>query len=256
MGNPDDFNYVRFMQIRGFSGTAYLPSAAWHKTGRQQLNLTTLAQRCRSKILDFYHTFNLDRDALAFISAITLGYKADLTDDLQEAFRASGTAHILAVSGLHVGIIYAIINALFSFLGNRRKWFVARQLLVITALWAYALIAGLSPPIVRAAIMLTLFCIGKAWNRSGFTFNTLAAAAFFILLFNPFSLFDLSFQMSFMAVIAILYFQPIIRNLYTPQNKAARYVGPLSFLSAQLGVFPGALLFGTFPTYFFWQTCL
>ncbi len=253
-GNPDDFNYPRFMKIKGVAGSAYVPTSNWQKTGRQRLTLPILSQRCRAKVLTFYHSFQLDPDALAFISAITLGYKAYLSDDLQEAFRASGTAHVLAVSGLHVGIIYAVINLLFSFLGKRGRPFVVRQLLVILTLWAYALIAGMSAPITRASFMLTVYCVGRIWKRSGFTYNTLAAAAFIILLFKPFSLFDVSFLMSFMAVFAILFFQPKLRQLYTPRNRVSKFFGDLSTisLSAQIGVFPLVLyFFGSFPTYFF-----
>ncbi len=253
-GNPDDFNYPRFMKIRGVAGSAYVPTTNWQKTGRQQLTLPVLSQRCRAKVLAFYHSFQLDPDALAFISAITLGYKAYLSDDLQEAFRASGTAHVLAVSGLHVGIIYAVINFLFSFLGRRGRPFVVRQLLVILTLWAYALIAGMSAPITRAAFMLTIYCAGRIWKRSGFTYNTLAAAAFIILLFNPSSLFNVSFLMSFMAVFAILFFQPKLRLLYTPRNRVTKFFWDLSTisLSAQIGLFPLVLyFFGSFPTYFF-----
>ncbi len=253
-GNPDDFDYVRFMRIKGFSGSAYVPGTAWHKTGRQHLSLSILSQRCRAVMLDFYRSFQLDPDAHAFITAVTLGYKAYLSDDLQEAFRASGTAHVLAVSGLHVGIIYMIINFLFSFLGRRGRRYAIRQFLVIIALWCYAMIAGMSAPVIRAAFMLTIYCLGQAWNRAGFTYNTLAGAAFFLLLLRPFSLIDLSFQMSFMAVFAILFFQPKIGRLYLPKGRVSRYLWDLSTvsLSAQLGVFPLVLYhFGSFPTYFF-----
>ncbi|MGI6520107.1 MAG: ComEC/Rec2 family competence protein [Fermentimonas sp.] len=253
-GNPDEFNYQRFMKIKGIAGSAYVPTTNWQKTGRQRITLPILSQRCRAKVLTFFHSFQLDPDALAFISAITLGYKAYLSDDLQEAFRASGTAHVLAVSGLHVGIIYVIINFLFSFLGRRGRPFVMRQLLVILTLWAYALIAGMSAPITRAAFMLTIYCVGRIGKSSGFTYNTLAAAAFIILLFKPFSLFDVSFLMSFMAVFAILFFQPKLRLLYTPRHRVSKYFWELSTvsLSAQIGVFPLVLyFFGSFPTYFF-----
>ena len=225
------------------------------KNRRQRLTLPILSQRCRAKVLTFYHSFQLDPDALAFISAITLGYKAFLSDD-QEAFEPSGTAHVLAVSGLHVGIIYAVINLLFSFLGKRGRPFVVRQLLVILTLWAYALIAGMSAPITRASFMLTVYCVGRILKRSGFTYNTLAAAAFIILLFKPFSLFDVSFLMSFMAVFAILFFQPKLRQLYTPRNRVSKFFGDFSTisLSAQIGVFPLVLyFFGSFPTYSFMQ---
>ncbi len=253
-GNPDDFDYERFMQTKGFTGSAYIAGSNWQKTEKQTLTPYILAQRTRQKALKIYQSFQLNPDALAFVSALTLGYKADLTDSLRDAFRAAGTSHVLAVSGLHVAIIYIIINLLFSFLGNTGKPYVLRQWLVIVVLWAYVFITGLSVSVIRAAVMLTLFCFTNIRKRKGFTYNTLAVAAFAILLFRPLSLFEVGFQMSFAAVLAILFFQPKIKTWYTPQNKFTTYMWNLfaASLSAQLGVFPLVLhYFGTFPTYFF-----
>jgi competence protein ComEC len=253
-GNPDDKDYAGQMKIRGFSGSGYVHGTNWQKTGRLNLSIPVMAQRFRVKVLDFYHSFDLAQEPHAFISAVTLGYKAYLTDDLKEAFRASGTAHILAVSGLHVGIIYLIFNSLLSFLGKKGRGHVIRLGLIITLLWGYAFVAGMSSSVVRSVIMLTLYCLGKMQHRRGFTYNTLAATAFVILIFHPSSLFDVSFQMSFVAVFAILYFQPGLSVLYTPQNSVTRYIWNLLTVStaAQLGVFPLVLYyFGMFPTYFF-----
>ena len=253
-GNPDDFNYVGYMQIKGFAGAGYVPGSDWQKTGRQVKNIPVMAQRFRAKALDFYRSFDLESDAYAFICALTLGYKVHLSNDLQEAFRASGTAHVLALSGLHVGIIYAVISLLFSFFGKSGYGFLVRQWLIITALWAFVFIVGMSASVVRAAIMLTLFSLGNLYHRDGFTYNSLAAAAFFILIFRPFSLFDVGFQMSFSAVFGILFFNPKMSRLYRPPNKTVKYIWNLLCITttAQLGVFPLVLYhFGTFPTYFF-----
>lgn len=254
MGNPDDFNYVRYMKIKGFVATAYVAGSAWVKTGHQSNNLATWSQRSREKALSMYRTLININDARAFIAALTLGYKDDLSDDIKEAFRASGTAHVLAVSGLHVGIIYLIINIIFSFLGRSRWRYILRQGLIILTLWMYVSLVGGSASVVRSAIMLTVFCVGNMLHKKGFTYNTLAATAFFILVFQPFNLFDVGFQMSFAAVAAILYFQPGLYTMYQPKRKIGKYVWNLLTVStaAQLGVFPLVLhYFGTFPTWFF-----
>ena len=253
-GNPDDFDYPRFMKIRGFSGSGFVGATNWKKTGNQSNSITCISQRIRAEALKFYKSFELSDDANALVSALTLGYKNDLTEDLQNAFRVSGTAHVLAVSGLHVGIIYLVINIIFSFLGNRGKLHILRQCLVIITLWGYVFIAGMSASVIRAAIMLTIYCIGNIYNIKGFTLNTLCAAAFLILIYKPFTLFDISFQMSFGAVFSILYFQPKLQTIHPPKNKILKYIYNLSIvsLSAQLGIFPLVLYyFGTFPTYFF-----
>lgn len=253
-GNPDDFDYAGYMQIKGFAGSGYVAASDWQKTGRQSKTIPVISQRVRMKALNFYRTFELESDAYAFICALTLGYKLHLSNDLQEAFRASGTAHVLALSGLHVGIIYAVISLLFSFLGKSGCASIIRQWLVIIVLWGFVFVVGMSPSVVRAAIMLTLFSIGNLYHRNGFSYNSLAAAAFFILIFRPPSLFDVGFQMSFSAVFAILYFNPKFVQLYRSPNKAAKYIWNLFCIttSAQLGVFPLVLYhFGTFPTWFF-----
>lgn len=251
---PNDFDYKRHMKIKGFAGTAYIADGNWKATGRVSKSIPVLSQRFRKSALSLYESFGLDIDSFAFISALTLGYKSDLSDNIQEAFRASGTSHVLAVSGLHVGIIYIVINLLFSFLGGQGAAYSIRQLLIILVLWWYVFVAGMSASIVRAAIMLTINCVGKILGQKGFTYNTLAAAAFFILIFNPYSLFDISFQMSFGAVFAILFFQPEIDKIYTPKRKLSKELWNMSTVSfsAQLGVFPLVLYyFGTFPVYFF-----
>lgn len=253
-GNPDESDYAEQMKKRGFSGSGYVHGTNWQNTERLNRSVPVMAQRLRAKALDFYLTFGFDRETYAFISAITLGYKAFIPDNMMEAFRASGTAHILAVSGLHVGIIYIIFNSIFSFLGKQGRGYLIRQWLIVILLWAYALVAGMSSSVIRAVIMLTLYCLGCMQHLRGFTYNTLAATAFLMLIFRPSSLFDVGFQMSFCAVFAILYFQPRLSKLYTPKNSISRYGWNLFTVStaAQLGVFPLVLYyFGTFPTYFF-----
>lgn len=254
LGNPNEFDYKGFMARKGFSGTAYINSSEWVDTGKRNRTIKNEALLLRAKILDRYKLFELGNDEFAFLSAVTLGYKDDLSDELKNAFRASGTSHILAVSGLHVGIVYFIIISLFSFLGNRGKSFLLKQVLVLITLWAYVFITGIPVSVVRAAIMLTLLSTGSLFHRKGYHYNTLSVAAFFVLLIDPYYLFDVGFQLSFAAVFSILFFQPKIAKLYTPKHKIATYIWNLMTVSlaAQLGVFPlGLYYFGTFPIYFF-----
>ena len=254
LGNPDEFDYEDFMHNKGFSGSAFVKSTNWSKTGERSRSLKTKALNVRAKLLNVYKSFGLDEDSNSFISAITLGYKADLSEDLKDAFRASGTSHILAVSGLHVGIIYIIILSIFSFFGKRGRVLFVKQILILLLLWGYVFITGMPVSVIRAAIMLSLLCVGIMFNRKGLTYNTLAVAAFFTLIINPFYLFDIGFQLSFAAVLSILFFQPKISKLYSPKYKPVDYIWNLLTVSlaAQLGVFPLVLYyFGSFPTYFF-----
>lgn len=254
LGNPDEFDYKRYMAHKGFSGTAFVSGDGWINTGKTRSSIKSTALRVRAKVLNQYKSLGLNNDEFAFLSALTMGYKADLSNDLKQAIKASGTSHVLAVSGLHVGIIYFIIVSLFFFLKGKGKRFIVKQILILLFLWIYVFVTGMPVSVIRAAIMLSLFLIGSIFHKKGHHYNTLAVAAFFILVINPNYLIDVGFQLSFVAVFAILFFQPKISKLYRPKYKASRYVWNLMTVSiaAQLGIFPLALFyFGTFPTYFF-----
>ncbi|MDR1518507.1 MAG: ComEC family competence protein [Dysgonamonadaceae bacterium] len=254
LGNPDDFDYVRFMEMRGFAGSAYIADGKWILTDEKALSPSILAQQMRSKILEFFRSFQLSPDQYAFLSAVTIGDKGSLSDDVKDAFNASGTSHVLAVSGYHVGVIYLILTFLLGFMGGSRRQRVIKQTMIIVALWVYVFITGLPISVIRSAIMLTVFCMGNIVSQKGFTYNTMAIAAFLILIFNPCKFFDLGFQLSFASVFSILYFQPKLSRFFNPKNKYLRYVWQLFIVSlaAQIAVFPIVLYyFGTFPTYFF-----
>lgn len=254
LGNPDEFDYKRFMEHKGFSGTAFVNSSGWSSTGKRNHSIKNKGLLIRTQILNLYKRFELKSDEYAFLSAVTLGYKDDLSNELKNAFRTSGTSHVLAVSGLHVGIIYVVIVFLFSFLRKKGAQFFVNQILVLLFLWTYVFITGMPVSVIRAAIMLTLFSIGSLFNRKGYHYNTLSVAAFFTLIIDPYYLFDVGFQLSFVAVFSILFFQSKIAKLYYPKFKVTTYIWNLMTVSlaAQIGVFPlGLFYFGTFPTYFF-----
>jgi len=259
MGNPDDFDYVSYMKHQGFAASAFVSANKWMITGKTVNTIGTLSQRLRVNILDFYSSFELPPDAFAFISALTIGYKADLTDKVQNAFRISGTAHVLAVSGMHVGIVYLVFSFLLSFLRKTGPRNVIKQFIIIILLWIYAFITGMSPAVVRAAIILSLVCAGKAIGRKGFSYNTLSLSAFAILLVNPLTFFDVGFQMSYTSVFAILFFMPQFYKIFNPVNRWVKSGWDMLIISiaAQLGVFPIVLYyFGTFPNYFIFTNLL
>ncbi|MFR9165898.1 MAG: ComEC/Rec2 family competence protein [Dysgonomonas sp.] len=253
-GDPDEFDYPRYMYNKGFSGSIYLFSDDWEASGKKTSSLSIVALQIRQKILDFYKSLNIDETQYSILSALTLGYQTDLSDDLKQSFRATGTAHVLAVSGMHVGIIYGVLLSFFGLFYKKVRNVRYVQLIVIVFLWLYAFLTGLSPSVVRASLMLSVFCISNILHRRGLTYNNICIAAFFMLLYNPFNLFDLGFQLSFIAVLSICFCQPVFSNLVNIDNKYLRQIWQLFTLSiaAQLGTFPVCLYyFGTFPTYFF-----
>lgn len=253
-GNPDEFNYPIYMYNQGYAGSIYLYSDDWEATEKKSQSAFILALKCRQFILNKLRSLDLNPVEFSIISAITLGYKNDLSQDIQQSFRTTGTAHILAVSGMHVGIIYALIFGLVGFWGKRLRKHFSIQIIIILCLWAYAFITGLSPSVVRATLILSVFCFSNIFNRKGFSYNSLFIAVFFMLLFKPFWIFDIGFQLSFSAVFSILLFHPLISKTVVIKNKYLRYIWSLFTLSlaAQIGTFPICLYhFGTFPTFFF-----
>lgn len=254
MGNPDDFDYVRYMYNQNFVGSVYVSSDAYKRTGEVSSNLKYQALRCRQAILNFYKTLDLRETEYAVLSALTLGYQNELSDDLKQGFRTTGTVHVLSVSGLHVGIIYVMITLLLGFVHRNSKYYWIKPVLIILLLWGYAFITGLPPSVVRASAMLSVFCVSEIVRRKSFSIHALFIAAFFMLLVNPFSLFDIGLQLSFMSVLSILYLHPKMAGLMKIENKYIRYIWQMFALSvvAQLATFPICLYyFGTFPTYFF-----
>lgn len=253
-GNPDDFDYERYMHNKGFAGSTYIPTSSWQTTGNNNQSINTIALQVRQRALNIYSNISLDTDAQSFISALTLGHKDDLSNEIKEAFRASGTSHILAVSGLHVGIVFGAITLIFSLFATHGRLSVIKQIVIIATLWLYAFVTGLSPSVIRATVMLTIALIGKASGKRLFTYNVLAASAFLILSIKPNQLYDAGFQMSFAAVASIIAINPILVGAFNPQRKLTNSITNLFTvsLSAQIGVLPITLYyFGTFPTYFF-----
>ena len=211
----------------------------------------------------------LSGEKLATVGALTLGYKDDIDPEVRRAFQASGAAHVLAVSGLHTGIIYALLIGLLTLGGRYKPLHEDRihrctlSLIIIGAMWGYAWLTGMTPSVVRAVLMLTLVEIGHMLYRRAFSLNTIAAAAVLILFVRPTDLFSISFQLSFAATAAIVLLVNKILPRYYGSNRSlpthgvpgalAKYISGLVVVSlaAQIGTLPITLYtFGQFSTYF------
>lgn len=188
----------------------------------------------------------------ALLSGICLGYKAGLTPDVKQAFSKSGASHILAVSGLHVGVLYGAVVLLLGlvFPGNALRW--ARTLPALALIWAYALMIGLSASVVRASVMLTWYGLGKLGGKRQVGLNAWAGTALVLLVINPTHWLDAGFQLSFCAVGALLLFFPLVRNTLSPKTSVGNYVWELICCSlvAQIGtLWLSARMFGMVPLY-------
>ena len=198
-------------------------------------------------------TSNFKGEELAVISALLLGYKDLLDRETIMTYSSSGAMHVLAVSGLHVGIIYLVLNSLFLFFERIRYGNYLKAVLLILCLWAYALLTGLSPSVLRAVTMFSFIIIGSALKRETNIYNTLAASAFVLLLYNPYILLQVGFQLSYLAVLGIVYLQPKLYKLLYTRNWLLDKIWAITTVSiaAQLATFPlGMYYFHQFPNYF------
>lgn len=253
--NPYQFDYKSFARINGIAFTAYTRGAlVIYKNTR--FNLLREASKIRQKIIDRYDSMPLDQRSKSFVKALLLGDKSDLEKELKRSFSEAGVIHVLAVSGLHVGIIVLLFHkALFflRFIKKRKPRLFIKTFLLLIIIWLFAGISGFSPSIIRAAIMFSFLTIGQLLSRHSNIYNSLALAAFLMLIINPNYLFMLGFQLSFLAVFAIVFFYPMIfKSLYIKAKFIRYFWGLISVsISAQLLTFPLTIFyFQQFPTYF------
>lgn len=252
--NPEGFNYKNYLRLQGISATAYADSTHWTMAGQNtSFSVTKLARSAQSKLIEIYKSYGISGNEYAVLSALTLGYTDELQPELMAGYSASGAMHILSVSGLHVGIVYMVIAFLLSFLSGRRSLLISRAVLIILFLWTYAFVTGLSPSVIRSAMMFSFVAAGTAFERKSQIFNTVFASAFLILLYNPNFIFNVGFQLSYAAVISILVFQKPFSALFPTSNKILKSLRDLFTVSiaAQLGTLPFTLYyFQQFPNYF------
>lgn len=258
--NFDEFDYARYLIRKGISGTGFVASGHWQfsECRKEKEGIATvlyrLAASYRTQIENLYRRLGIEGDELAVLSALTLGDKTDLSESVRESYSVAGVSHVLALSGLHVGLLYALAFFLLRplLLGGQSGRFL-RSLLLILLLWLFAFFTGLSPSVVRSAAMFSIWALADLCGRQSFSLNTLALTAWLMLLVRPVWLFDVGFQLSFAAVLSILLFQPFLYRLCPVRHRAGTYLWGLVSVSvaAQLGTAPLVLFyFSRFSTHF------
>jgi competence protein ComEC len=218
-GNPGGFNYQRYAAFQGIHHQVYLKPGQWVKLNSNKANaIRQLLFTARQNILQLLRRYiTTNKDGLGIAEALFIGYTADLDKDLVQAYSNTGVVHIIAISGMHLGLIYGLLVGLFGRIPYINKYPKANAILIITALWLFALLTGASASVVRSAVMFTCIAAGQYFFRESKMYNSLAASAFMMLLYNPFYLWDVGFQLSYLAVLGIVIFQqPIYHLFYVP----------------------------------------
>jgi len=249
--NPGEFDYRSFLIRKGiyfrqFLGTDFQIIATSSST---QYPLA----RLRHNISEMLASKIPDEQSRQIAMALLLGEKKSLDPEVRESYAQAGVLHILAVSGLHVGIIYMIFIFLMKPLKLSKNKAKVYLLIVIFGIWGYALLTGMSPSVVRAAIMFTLLTLGQMRERKPSIYNILAFSAMLTIVVNPDVIYEVGFQLSYLAVLGIVLIQPILVRIWIPKRRVVEYFWQLSTVSfaAQLVTFPlSVYYFHVFPTYF------
>ncbi|SEF40941.1 competence protein ComEC [Parabacteroides chinchillae] len=176
------------------------------------------AMKEQSKLADSFDCLHLTDEEKSVLATITLGYRQAMNPEVKRNFSTAGVAHILAVSGFHVAIVCGFLSIALGFLPKNRAGRWTKYILVVVLLWSFVCVTGMAASTVRAGCMLSFYLTGKVLRRTTDSYNTLAAAAFCMLVYDPFYLFDIGFQLSYIAVFFILYLQPSLRNFIYVRN--------------------------------------
>ena len=255
-----EFDYGLYLRRQGFVGSCWAHRRNWQVVGHKDIKgVRAIAQRCQTALHEQYKKMGITGKELGILSALTLGYREALDKDVQRSFSASGAMHVLAVSGLHTGIVWGMVIWILSLGGWRKplweekwkRW--ALNISAIALIWVYAFVTGLSPSVMRSALMLSFWALSSLFERSTSRWNPLFSAAVIILIINPLALWSVSFQLSFSAVIGIMLVGSWMQQTVVLRERLWSYIGGLLIVSiaAQVGTMPLTMYyFGQTSNYF------
>ncbi len=253
--NPDAFDFKNYLHHQNIHYQSFIQTDDIKILAKGHGNpIIQIISQWQTRLIAILKEHLTTEREFAVGSALILGNRDAITDEVKDAYVGTGSMHILAVSGMHILLIFNAFDWFLNFYKTgSRRWRWSKAGISIVLIWVFTLLTGAGASVLRAAVMSTFMALGKGWGRKVSIYNVLAASAFVLLLRNPFWLFDVGFQLSYFAVIGIVYFQPKIRKLLTVKTKLAKLAWEATAvgLAAQLVVTPISLYyFHQFPTYF------
>lgn len=251
--NPYEFDYRNYLHLHQIYAQTY--TTDYKIVSQPGFSLLRFGARARNRLLHIINQLPFSEEERSLAAALLVGYRHLISDDTQQAFAGAGAMHVLAVSGLHVGILY-VITAFLLRINNKKpqrtKWY--QTVGVIFIIWSYAVLTGLSPSVTRAAVMFSFITAGYLMKRKTATIQSVLVSMLFLLVLKPNYLFEVGFQLSYAALFGIVYMQPRIVKLLPKSNyRAIDWVWQITAVSiaAQLATFPfGLYYFHQFPVYF------
>ena len=246
------FDYGKYLHRNGLCGVSYVYSNnIKFLDTKHPTDIVSCTYKLREKLLNRFEIIGIKGESLAILSAVTLGEKGYLPTDMKETFSAAGVSHILVVSGMHVGFIFLIILLILKRIPIKIRWLIVVLGLII--LWGYALLTGLAPSVVRATFMFSMILIFRELGEKYRVEHALFFSAMILLLCNPNTLFNVGFQLSYLAVGGIVYFYPLICKILIPKSKILKWLSQCMAvtISAQMLTFPIVIYnFNQFPIFF------
>ena len=252
-GNPGGFNYKRYSLFQGITHQVYLKENEFEVLSTTNKNFfRQFINASRANVLSILRKNIKGEKELGLAEALLIGYKDDLDKTLVQSYSNTGVVHVIAISGLHLGLIYWLLTLILRPLQRKKvKWL--RPVLILAGLWLFSLLAGAQPSIIRSAVMFTCIVLADSLTRKSSIFNTLAFSAFLLLCYDPYWLWDVGFQLSYAAVLSIVIFMQPIYNLFYIKNKLLDLIWKLNAvtIAAQILTVPlGIYHFHQFPNYF------
>lgn len=250
--NPYQFDYAKYLENKNIFHEVFLkPNELF--VGKHHDNWDSFWFNSQQKLTNSFNQHSFDKKTRAIINALLFGQRKLLDKETLTTYSNAGIVHILAISGLHVGILYLLLISLLKPLKRVKKGKLIELTVTLTFLWSFAVLTGLSASVTRAVTMFSILAIGRFLNRESSTYNTIAFSALLLLLFNPNFIFDVGFQMSYAAVLAIVAFNPFFKYFKFGKSKTVHFFTDIILVSlaAQIGVLPLSLYyFNQFPALF------
>ena len=254
-GNPGAFDYERYAAFQEVFNNVFLKEKDWVLLPGKKINgFRQFIFSAREYILSILRSnINNGKDELGIAEALLIGYTNDLDKDLVQAYSNTGVVHIIAISGMHLGLIYVLLVWLFAKIPLVKRSKLLQVILILSCLWLFSLLTGASASVLRSAVMFSFITVGKNLSKTSSIYNSLAASAFVLLCYDPYFLWDVGFQLSYLAVVGIIIFQKPIYNVCYIKNKWLDNIWKLAAIAiaAQILTFPICIYyFHQFPNLF------
>lgn len=252
--NPNQFDYSRYLENKQIYAQLYTDGDAFIISKKLEQNIWHYASRIRSTIIHNLEKSNFHNTELNVAIALILGQQQEISPDIVRDYQYAGAVHILSVSGLHIGFILLFVSFILKPIPNSKRGSFLKLIIILSSLSLFGIIAGLAPSVIRSVTMFSFVAIGNHLRRSVNIFHTLLVSILIILLFEPSFLFDVGFQLSYIALFFIIWLQPLLSSIWIPKNKILKYIWDILTVSfaAQIGTLPLSIYyFHQFPGLFF-----